>query len=195
MYCLCKCVLYYCQRVTTQLQLTNISYIKTSQKGLKRGRDGFAAQVVEVKRISSEYILIWLHTNNTGLYPSLFRQMTSDKAQVHCDRPINKLVKNVQYRWSGKTSYTNTSFQPNLSAKWVCTIQFVIKDSLYFLRFCFCDFPIPFVILYISLLWCHSILYFQITIHFLKVILEYKESWRRRGERKLLSSELYCWFS
>jgi len=27
MYCLCKCVLYYCHRVATQLQLTNISYI------------------------------------------------------------------------------------------------------------------------------------------------------------------------
>ena len=27
MYCLRKCVLYYCHRVATQLQLTNISYI------------------------------------------------------------------------------------------------------------------------------------------------------------------------
>ena len=31
---------------------------KTSGKGLKRSREGFAAQVVEVKPILSEYILI-----------------------------------------------------------------------------------------------------------------------------------------
>jgi hypothetical protein len=31
---------------------------KTIEKGLKRGRDGFVAQVEEVKPIFSEYILI-----------------------------------------------------------------------------------------------------------------------------------------
>ena len=31
-YCLCKCVLYYCHLVTTQLQLTNISNIKNRVK-------------------------------------------------------------------------------------------------------------------------------------------------------------------
>lgn len=96
---------------------------KTSEKGLKKGRDRFVAQVEEVKPILSEYILIWLYTSNARLYLSLFRQMTSDKVQVHCDRQINKLGKNVQYRWFGNTSYTNNSFQKNLSAKWVCTIR------------------------------------------------------------------------
>jgi hypothetical protein len=85
--------------------------------GLKRGRDGFAAQVEVVKPILREYIPIRLQTNNAGLFPSLFRQMTSDKVQVHCDRPINILAKNVQYRCFRKTSYTNTIFQQNLSAK------------------------------------------------------------------------------
>ena len=90
---------------------------KASEKALKRGRDGFAAQVEEVKLILSEYILIRIYTNNARLYPSFFRQMAGDKVQVHCDRPVNKLAKNIQHLWSGKTSYTNTSFQKNLSAK------------------------------------------------------------------------------
>jgi len=33
------CVLYYCQRVATQLQLTNISYIKPMDLGLTSSRD------------------------------------------------------------------------------------------------------------------------------------------------------------
>jgi hypothetical protein len=71
---------------------------EASENGLKRGRDRFAAQVEEVKPILSEYILIWLYTNNARLYRSLFRPMASDKVQVHCDRPVNNLAKNVQYR-------------------------------------------------------------------------------------------------
>jgi hypothetical protein len=47
--------------------------------------------------------------NNAGLFPSFFRQMTNGKLQVNRERPSNKLAKNVQYRWFGKTSYTNTS--------------------------------------------------------------------------------------
>ena len=45
----CKCVLPPCDNPIAVNK--HISYIKTGQKGLKRGRDGFAAQVVEVKPI------------------------------------------------------------------------------------------------------------------------------------------------
>ena len=107
--------------------------------------------------------MIWLYTNNARLYPSLFRQMTSDKVPIHCDRQINKLAKNVQYRWFGKTSYTNTSFHKNLSSKWVCTIQFVIKDSLNFLRF--------------LLLWFSTSVYHSFTVfHYYDVIRSYISS-------------------
>jgi len=36
---LCKCVLYYCHRVTTQLQLTNISYHIISDVGKGHSRE------------------------------------------------------------------------------------------------------------------------------------------------------------
>jgi hypothetical protein len=40
--CVCKCVLYYCHRVATQLQLTNISYLKCQSAEVRAVLGNFA---------------------------------------------------------------------------------------------------------------------------------------------------------
>jgi hypothetical protein len=45
---------------------------KASEKGLRRGRDGFAAQVEEVKPILNAFILIGLYTNNADYTQACF---------------------------------------------------------------------------------------------------------------------------
>ena len=42
-YCLCKCVLYYCHRVSTQLQLKNLSYTQSRPKEPFLNEMGFPA--------------------------------------------------------------------------------------------------------------------------------------------------------
>jgi hypothetical protein len=111
-----------------------------SQKGLNEDRSWricctSCVNGEEVKHVLGEYILIWLSTNNVGSHPSFFRQMASGTLQVNCDRPINNVAKNVQYRWLVQTSNTNASVQK----KNLCQVNVFNtsrqKDSLHFFFF------------------------------------------------------------
>ena len=65
----CKCVLYYCHWVTTQLQLTNISYHIITLRG--PGMCGFCLNAVCTPQIRTKYeCLVWSGTSDMQTCPS-----------------------------------------------------------------------------------------------------------------------------
>ena len=72
----CKCVLYYCHRVATQLQLTNISYHKkiTNLRCVKMSEErrspSHRGRKPEITRCSSATLLHKFHVDCPGIEPS-----------------------------------------------------------------------------------------------------------------------------
>ena len=116
MYCLCvnKCVLYYCHRVLTQLQLTNKSYIyiyiyhiSTRSKSSTRRLDNAVACISHVSDAYFRNSLINIQTSNIIPYPTAFpygngmvlhfyqQQESSTTKTVH--KVINKGLKTYVY--------------------------------------------------------------------------------------------------
>ena len=94
----CKCVLYYCHRVATQLQLTNISYHISTQKTRQTVVEGCRSQLGFISVCNVKCAMVW---------PTYGKQRSYKKCNVGISTTHSNINSDLMYLQYNLYWYSN----------------------------------------------------------------------------------------